>query len=192
MRRVILAAGLAALALAACEERRPPQPGETPAPEAPRAPSLNGFAYSASGDISGFFLPVSDVVIGDQALDHLFIGRASDFSDWQGGQRSDTFAPIMFEFEDRASELVTNEMGQEVRTNRPRVLPDAYAVSDDAIRFTGQHPTLGVVSFEGRLDTDALNQARRAIGSSQTVLTGALRVGERTFEGQSFVWYGGD
>jgi hypothetical protein len=48
------------------------------------------------------------------------------------------------------------------------------------------------VSFEGRLDQDALAKARRNLGDQGVVLKGTLKVGGRTFDGVSMRWWAGD
>lgn len=179
----LTAAGLAALAVAACDPPAPP--GDAPPPPAP------GFAHAMISDLSGYYLPSDEVSAGNWRLHHLFVGQAADFQAWEGGARSATFAPVMLEFEDAASPMVQTELG-EARSVTARVLPIAYAVSDTAVSFSGRSPELGRVTFEGRLDPGALATARRNLGGDGVVMTGRLRVGGQTIEGVRMTWWMGD
>lgn len=182
-----------ALLASACDQA--PEPADAPAgstsPDAPKA--LAGFAHSIQGDLSGYYMPVTEVTAGKYKLTHAFIGQGREFTAWEKGERSQTFAPVMFEFADTSSQIVTNEMGGENHSVTVRVLPTAYAVTDGAVRFAGTSPELGEVTFEGTLDANALATARRNLGASEApVLTGTLRAGGQTFEAQQFGWWVGD
>lgn len=137
------------------------------------------FTHDIGDDLSGYYRPAAEVVVGKYRLTHLFLGQANDFSAWEGGAKGRAFGPVMIEFADAAGATA-------------RVLPKAYAVSDRRVRFAGSHPDLGEVSFEGALDAGALATARRNLGDEAPVLSGALRVGGRSFGNQKFRWYGGD
>ena len=182
-RRLVAAAVLGALAVASCD--RPTPPGDAPAPPAP------GFAHAMTADLSGYYLPVGEVAVGQWRLHHLFVGQAADFESWEGGSRSATFAPVMLQFEDATSPMVQTELG-ETRSVTARVLPTSYAVSDTAVAFSGQSPELGRVAFEGRLDAGALATARRNLGGDGVVMTGRLTVGGQTLDGVRLTWWMGD
>ena len=175
MRRIlILSAAALALALAACE---PPAPGKTGEGGGAAAPA-RAFASSQQDDLSGYYIPADQMAANGWTFHHIFIGQASDFEAWEAGQRSATFAPIMIEFEDASSPMVQTEMG-ESRSGRARILPTSYSVSDDRVRF------------EGRLDPEALAEARRNLGDENPVLTGTLSVGRTQF-GVRLRWWAGD
>ena len=172
-----LIAGALLLALAGCERAATPsETTETSAdPDGPAA--LSGFAHRMEGDVSGTYGPVTPVRIEGQALQYLFIGQERDFRTWEDGEDQDGPPPVGFRFEPGAV----------------RVAPSAYAVTDGALRFSGEHPTLGRITFEGDLDAGALAQSRRVLGGDGApVLTGTLRVAGQTFENQSFSWRSGD
>ena len=179
-----------ALALGACE--RPSGPAGEPANVA--APSAaTAFSHAVSDDQSGFYIPVTAPTIGKYQLSYLSLGQATEFASWEAGERMATYAPVMFEFDDTSSSMVTGETGAETRSVTVRVLPTSYSVTDGAVRFSGSSPELGAVSFEGSLDQGALATARRNLGGGEApVLTGTLRVGGRTFANQEFRWFGGD
>ena len=171
---VLLAAALAGLA--ACDNFQ--APASTGGGETPAAVS-KAFRHEISGDLSGYYIPATEVAIGKYRLTHLFLGQRADFSQWEGGGKSETFGPVMFEFADASGATV-------------RVLPKAYLVEDGRVRFAGSSPELGEVSFEGALDQGALATARRNLGEEAPVLSGTLRAGGQSFPGQKFRWYGGD
>lgn len=169
----------------------PPAPPEPVAAVPP--PTVEGFAHQAGADLFGYYLPVSDVQVGDLKLSHLHIGDEAEFQAWEAAQgRGPTnFAPIMFQFDDLSSPTVANELGGQTPEVIVRVLPTGYGVSDGIVRFVGTDPTLGLVIFEGRFVAGAL-QRERTVAEGQAVLQGNLTIGDRIFEGQSFSWIGGD
>lgn len=178
MRRILILSA-AGLALAACE---PPARGKAGEGERAAAPA-GAFASRQQDDLSGYYIPADQEAAGGWTFHHLFIGQASDFQAWEAGRRSPTFAPIMIEFEGA-------ETG-EGRGGRARVLPSAYSVSDDRVRFEGRSQALGRVRFEGRLDPEALAQARRNLGDESPVLTGTLSVAGRS-QAVRLRWWAGD
>jgi len=172
---ILLAAALAGLA--ACDDFQTRSPAA--ADEKPAAAVSRAFRHEITGDLSGYYIPATEVAIGKYRLTHLFLGQGADFSQWEGGGKSETFGPVMFEFADESGATV-------------RVLPKAYLVEDGRVRFAGSSPELGEVSFEGALDQGALATARRNLGEEAPVLSGTLRAGGQSFPGQKFRWYGGD
>lgn len=175
-----LAVLLGALTLASCDSGR--EPAGPPAP---------AFTHTAAGDVSGYYLPIDPVTVGKWSFDHVFIGQAAEFQSWQGGERSETFAPVMLQFDDTTSPMVQTEIG-EARSVTARVLPTSYSVNDADVRFEGRSPELGVVMFSGRLDSGALATARRNLGDEGTVLTGSLKVGDAPAQAVRMRWWMGD
>jgi hypothetical protein len=180
-RSIVLAASL--LVLASCD--RPDRPVDVPPPAA------SAFSYASTGDLSGYYMPASEVRFGKWSFDHLFVGQAAEFRSWTAGDRGATFAPVMLVFEDVASPVVQTELG-EARGVTARVLPTRYAVSDERVQFEGTSPELGRVSFDGRLDPGALATSRRNLGDEGVVLTGALTAGDQTVRDVRLRWWMGD
>lgn len=166
---VLLAAALA-LTVAACDRGAAPD----------KTAQATAFTHDLPEDVSGYYIPTTAVQVGDWRLHHLFLGQVPDFMAWRDGQRTAGFAPIMMEF----------EAGDKAR--RTRLIPTAYDVTEDRVRFEATSRELGAVSFEGRLDQDALAKARRNLGDQGVVLKGTLKVGGRTFDGVSMRWWAGD
>lgn len=184
--RFLAVAGLTALlAVASCD--RPETQGE--APSAPA--TATAFGHSMSSDLSGYYMPASEVRIGKWSFDHVFVGQAQDFEAWEGGTRSGTFGPVMLQFDDVTSPMVETEIG-EARSITARVLPTAYSVTDDRITFQGRSAELGAVRFEGALDSGALATARRNLGDEGVVVTGQLTVGDAAAQNVQLRWWGGD
>lgn len=173
------------LALSGCD--RPSEPaGKAAAPAASAA-----FSYEATNDLSGYYVPAAEVRVGKWGLHDVFVGQRSDFDDWRSGTRTGTFAPVMIEFEDVTSPMVETEIG-EARAGQARVLPTRFTVTDSAVRFEGDSPELGRVTFEGRLDAGALATARRNLGDDGVVVTGTLVAGGQTVRDVRLHWFGGD
>jgi len=179
-RILIGAALLAAFAVTACEQ--PSAPGEAP----PAA-----FSHTAAADLSGYYMPAGPVRIGDWSLDHVFVGQASEFDSWEGGARSETFAPVMIQFDDATSPMVATELG-EAHSVSARVLPTRYTVTDTSVAFEGESPELGRVVFDGRLDPGALATSKRNLGGDGVVMTGTLTAGGQTLRDVRLRWWMGD
>lgn len=185
---VLLACGGVVAGVAGCDDFQPRSSGGT---EPTAAPAAAAFRSDLSGDISGYYMPTVEVRAGDWLLRNAFIGQEADFAGWEGGTRRGVFAPMMFEFEDVTSPMTATELG-EVRSGQIRVLPSRYEVTDGRVVFEGRADGVGVVSFNGRLDGDALATARRNLGDESPVLVGTLSVGGRKFDGVRFRWWAGD
>jgi len=191
-RRIALAGcGIAALALAGCEP--PLEPADaTAANESVDTASLpEGFSSNIPDDVSGFYMPTIEVRQGSWRLDHVFMGRAEDFSAWEAGTREGQFAPVMLEFVDESSPTVETELG-EVHTGRVRVLPRFYSVENGLLRFVGVSEALGVVQLDARLNDEALATARRNLGAEGAVLNGTLTLGQGAPQAVGFRWWAGD
>jgi len=166
----ILLAGALALTAASCERGAAPD----------KATQAAVFKHDLPEDVSGYYIPTTALQVGDWRLHHLFMGQVPDFMAWRDGQRTAGFSAIMMEF----------EAGD--KTRRTRLIPTAYDVTETRVRFQATSRDLGAVSFEGRLDQDALATARRNLGDQGVVLKGTLKVGGRTFDGVSMRWWAGD
>lgn len=184
MRIRTLAAVFAVLAAAACD--RPAEPADAPA-----TPAANAFSYASTSDLSGFYMPSSEVRIGKWELGHIFVGQSAEFQEWTGADSTATFAPVMVEFSDATSPMIETEMG-ETRSIKARVLPTRYAVSDDRIEFEGTTPETGAVRFEGRIDQGALATSRRNLGDEGVVVTGTLTAAGQTVNDVKLRWWMGD
>lgn len=180
-RILIGAALLAVFAVTACD--RPTAPGAAPAPAA--------YSHATTADISGYYMPAESVRIGQWSLDHLFVGQASEFESWEDGSRSETFAPVMLQFDDASSPMVATELG-EAHSVTARILPTRYEVTDTSVTFEGRSPELGRVAFDGRLDPDSLATAKRNLGGDGVVMTGTLTAGGQTVRDVRLHWWMGD
>jgi hypothetical protein len=145
--RALALAGFVAVALAGCS----PPAGNGPA-------AGSGFSSRVSEDLSGEYAPAAPVAVGGKALEGLYLGHADDFAAYERGERVPGFAPVML------------MLGGE------RVLPAAYRVTDDRVRFEGRAGGTPV-RLEAEIDLDALAEARRTLGGDDAVITGTLRVG---------------
>jgi hypothetical protein len=175
------AAVLAALAVTSCD--RPAT--STGAPESV------AFSHATTTDISGYYMPLEPVRLGKWSLEDVFVGPSSEFDSWEGGARSEPFGPVMIEFEDATSPMVETELG-EAHSISVRVLPTRYSVTDTAVRFEGDSPELGRVTFEGVLDQGALATSKRNLGGDGIVLTGDLTAAGQTVRGVRLMWWMGD
>lgn len=180
-RRLVAAALLGALAVASCERTS----GSSEAPPAA------AFSHALTADISGYYMPEQPVRIGQWSLDHVFVGQASEFASWEGGSRGETFGPVMIQFDDATSPRVATELG-EAHSVTARVLPTRYEVTDASVAFEGRSPELGRVTFEGRLDPEALATSKRNLGGDGVVMTGTLTAGSQTVQGVRLRWWMGD
>lgn len=158
------------MAVAGCD-----RPAERPA----QPPGGSVFTHDISADQSGYYRPLTPVRTGDWTLIHLFIGQDTAFTAWEDGERITGLAPVTLEFEDATG-------------TRTRVVPSRYSVTDSTISLAGRSEELGEVTFDGRLDADALATARRNLGDQGAVVTGSLKAGGRSFSGVRFRWWAGD
>jgi len=189
------------LALSACkrkEEAVPPQPVAVaptppPTPATPVAATpVTGYSHSGTLDAAGYYLPQTEIRVGEFKLNHLGVGAASDFIQWEQGDRNSVFGPVLLQFDDVTSPVQTNELGGEAHSISVRVLPSAYSVDGKTLRFVGQDPKLGKVAFEGAFQTAALAQAKAEGSGPQAVLTGTLQVGSTRISNASFTFFAGD
>ena len=162
-------------------------------PAVPVDPSFTGMRRPRGDEQFGYYLPVNEVKVGDYRLDNLHVAGQMGFNDWETGQRTKTYAPVMLEFVDITSPARKNALGNVVYSVKLKVLPDAYAVTDERIRLVGKHPKLGDVRLDVKLDPVALKKTKSVKGKDDlTVATGALQVGDTPFKDVAFTWRGGD
>ncbi|MBB3890055.1 hypothetical protein GGQ61_000752 [Phenylobacterium haematophilum] len=162
-------------------------------PAVPVDPSFTGMRRPRGDEQFGYYLPVNEVKVGDYRLDNLHVAGQMGFNDWETGQRTKTYAPVMLEFVDITSPARKNALGNVVYSVKLKVLPDAYAVTDERIRLVGKHPKLGDVRLDVKLDPVALKKTKGVKGKDGlTVATGALQVGDTPFKDVAFTWRGGD
>lgn len=197
-------AGLAlAVVLGGCnpadDAQAPAAPATPPPAAAVEAPdpsaAFTGFSHVQDENLFGYYLPTQEVRIGDLRLDHLHIGSEMEFVAWEQGERMETYGPVMLQFSDVSSPLVTNELGQETHSRQVRVLPSAYRVGEGDLRFVGSAPEIGEVRLDGQLDLDLLRQAQAAGpsgGEAAPLLRIAAQIGPERLETLSFFWFGGD
>ena len=190
-RIALVACGVAALALAACDP--PLEPADAPAAKGSvdTADLPEGFSNDLQDDVSGFYMPTTEVRQGPWRLDHVFLGQQQDFAAWEGGTREGQFAPVMLEFVDEASPTVQTELG-EIHTGRVRVLPRFYSVENGLLRFVGVSEELGIVQLDAQLNDEALAIARRNLGAEGAVLNGTLGLGDAPPQAVGFRWWAGD
>lgn len=170
VRSFTVVGALLLMAVAGCD-----RPVERPA----QPPGGSAFTHDISADQSGYYRPLTPVRSGDWTLIHLFIGQDAAFTAWEDGERIAGLAPVMLEFEDATG-------------TRTRVVPSRYTVTDRTVRLEGRSAELGEVSFDGRLNADALATARRNLGDEGAVVTGTLKAGGQTVSGIGLRWWAGD
>ncbi|MFZ3006454.1 MAG: hypothetical protein WA047_09770 [Phenylobacterium sp.] len=202
MRNLLTATALAAL-LAGCNQQ---SGGQTEAsssgfqpPAAPAAalavpaPAAGGFSHVKGEDVFGYYIPNTEVKVGNWRLENISFGLEEDFTAWEGGAQDGPAGPIMFDFVDVTSANGENEMGQTTYAKTIRVLPTSYKIGGGDLKFTGKDATLGVVQLDGTIDMAALKRARTAgPGAQETILRTGLMVGSTPFKNLSFNWFGGD
>jgi hypothetical protein len=186
---VLLAACSPAAEQAAADQAKAP----VAEPAVPVDPSFTGMRRPKGDDQFGYYLPVNEVKVGDYRLDNLHVAGQMGFNDWETGQRTKTYAPVMLEFVDITSPARKNALGNVVYSVKLKVLPDAYAVTDERIRLVGKHPKLGDVRLDVKLDPATLKKTKGTKGKDGlTVAQGALQVGDTPFKDVAFTWRGGD
>lgn len=162
-------------------------------PAVPVDPTFTGLTRPKGDEQFGYYLPTAEVKIGKYRLDNLHIAGRQGFNDWESGQRTKTYAPVMLEFVDITSPARKNALGNVVYSVKLKVLPTAYLVTDDHVRLVGSHPKLGEVRLDAKIDPKALKKSNAAKGKDGGVVAaGALQVGTTPFNQVSFTWKGGD
>lgn len=197
MRSALVATACVAVLLASCSQSSEDTKTEAKAPVAPPAvpadPTFTGLTRPKGDAQFGYYLPTTEVKVGDYRLDNLHIAGQQGFNDWESGQRTKTYAPVMLEFVDITSPARKNALGNVVYSVKLKVLPTAYLITDDRVRMVGSHPKLGEVRIDAKIDAAALRKSKAAKGKDgAVVVTGPLQVGDIPFGSVSFKWLGGD
>ena len=198
MRNALLATACVAVLLAGCGQSADQAKTEAPAaptapPAVPPDPSFTGLTRPKGDAQFGYYLPTTEVKVGNYRLDTLHIAGQQGFNDWESGQRTKTYAPVMLEFVDVTSPARKNALGNLTYSVKLKVLPTAYLVTDERVRMVGSHPKLGEVRIDARIDPAALRKSKAAKGKDgAVVITGPLQVGDTPFNSVSFTWLGGD
>lgn len=162
-------------------------------PAVPADPTFTGMTRPKGDAQFGYYLPTTEVKVGDYRLDNLHIAGRLGFDDWESGQRTKTYAPVMLEFVDVTSPARKNALGNVTYSVKLKVLPSAYLVTDDRVRMVGSHPKLGEVRLDARIDAAALKRSKSVKGGDgAVVVVGPLQVGDTPFGSVAFKWLGGD
>ena len=201
------APALALLLLAACDTKTeappPSQPTEqrtaaappvaAPAPVAEAAPT--GFKHDPAVELTGFYFTETATKSGNWKLESLSIGSPSDFTDWEAGKRTTTYAPIFMHFEDITSPTAENELGQTYHKVSFRLLPASYSVDSKTLIYRAQDARVGEVVLELYPDLAAYKTARTTGpngGAPQRVFTGSLQIGAERIRNISFFYHPGE
>jgi hypothetical protein len=161
------------------------------------AGDLRGFTWNTKADLFGYYMPSPEIRFGKFVLDNFAVGDPSSFRDFAAGKlKGQPYAPVMFAFSDTTSPKVHGETCDTYK-NTPRVLPAAYALSGNALRFVGTDKQIGVVAFTGTLNLKAVKAAQNAQSTGSAapdapVLKGDLSIGGKTYKNVTFTWFGGD
>ncbi|MFD3262562.1 hypothetical protein [Phenylobacterium ferrooxidans] len=171
----------------------PPVEAPVGTPAAAPAAAPAGFSHVKGDDLFGYYIPNTEVKVGDFRLENITFGPEDDFNRWEAGEQGGPWGPIMFDFVDVTTQKGENELGQPIYTKTIRVLPTSYKIGGGNLQFTGTDVSLGQVQFDGTIDMAALKRARAGgPGTQETVLRTGLSIGGTPFKNLSFSWYGGD
>jgi len=194
--RIVLGVLAVGLAVAACQPRTATEPVASeaaPAAASDATATTPAFSHDPAVDAFGFYMPTSDIQVGNLRLDNIAVGTPDELREWEAGKRTETYAPVMMTFEDVTSPMQSNEMGGESHSVQVRVLPVRYAVDGHTLSFAGKDAKLGDVLFQGSWDMAAIKKAQGGEPAGDApVLTGRLTAGGKTFEDARFTWFGGD
>ncbi|MBX9585780.1 MAG: hypothetical protein K2X50_00845 [Gammaproteobacteria bacterium] len=163
-------------------------------PQTPIVSAFRDFSHDNTVDISGYYLPKQKIKIGKFQLHNLSVGDLHELKSWESGKnRSTTYAPVMFIFEDLSSKRIQTEIG-EAYSNQPRVLPSTYSIKGNTITFSGMNKQVGRVTFKGTLDIKKLSmiQTNNTLDADQIILRGNLTIAGKRFKDFTFSWWEGD
>jgi hypothetical protein len=162
--------------------------------------AIIGFSHDNRIELFGYFLPPDGTKTGHFVLHDFAIGQLDDMKKWESGkERSDAYAPVMFQFTDLTSKMIKNEESGEMEHQDVRVLPSAYRIKGNTIAFIGASKEIGTVVFTGTLDTKRVIALNANVASADPkqlpedgVMKGDLTIAGKTFKNMSFSWFGGD
>ncbi|HET7335271.1 MAG TPA: hypothetical protein VFI93_09145 [Rhizomicrobium sp.] len=185
----IMALGVGALIASGGAGLAQDQTKPTPGPK-------SAYVRTVTGDVFGYFMPMTTVKIGNYELSSFSFGTPGDFESWEKGvQVIPTYAPFMFEFDDVTSTPTQDETGAQGYAVSRRIFPTAYRITPNHISFKGHDAELGDVSFEGTLDLAALKAEQSDDDSEddeKPIVDGTLIADGKTFAHIKFSWFGGD
>ena len=158
-------------------------------------PLAGWYHHQPKFDATGYYLPVAPVAAGTWRLRNLTIGTPRELADFAAGRRPPaSYAPFIIELENAASPTEPDGNGEAVPVGQARILPSAYDISPNFVRFRARDRRFGEVTFEGKFDAAALARAKNAAATStpETVLIGRLTIGTLVLDGLKFSWTIGD
>ncbi len=143
------------------------------------------FSHDNTDDLFGYYIPKQVIKVGKFRLHNLSLGDLNEFKNWESGkERSNTYAPVMFTFEDLSSKRIQTELG-EAFSNQPRVLPCTYLIKGNKIFFSGANKQVGQVIFAGTLEIKKRD-------TKPIILKGNLTIAAKTYKNVTFTWMPGD
>ena len=153
---------------------------------------MSGQIYASDIELGGYYLPASDVSVGDVYLDHISLGMAWEFEEFLAGGE-ETFPPVSLHFEDRSSPTGGGELGNTYYEVTHWFQPENFLVTGSALSFSGTHELLGDIRFEGSFDAGQVAAMQNGDPHlAETALTGTMHIGEAVFEDVHFQGWLGD
>lgn len=153
------------------------------------------FTHQKKADLSGFYMPQSEIRVGTVVLNHIAISTESEFKAYEAAKtHEDPYAPVMAQLDDTSSKKGENELGQTYYEKSERLLPTSYAVSTGKLAFTATSKTLGPVTFTGKPDMKVIKAGKASLShvTETPALTGTLTIGTTVFKDVTFIWWGGE
>ena len=154
------------------------------------AGALRPFRHDGRHDVSGVYLPANPVRIGKWQLADIRMDTLEQFAAYEANPHPTAAdAPVELMFDDMTSPEMRIE-GHATRARTHQGVPSSYDVEGGRVNFAGSDDVLGAFQFKGYLAFSALGRARKTNGSDETVLSGTLTVGGKTFANLGFTWSG--
>lgn len=201
--RSIFCTAIASTFLIACGNSAATDPGTTEAANAVEADhhtadepathdndGVNGQIFAADTELFGYYMPDTDVGVGDIRLDNIAVGMDWEFEEFFAGQ-PERYQPLVMAFDDVSSPTGVGELGNTYYEVTYAVFPENFLITDTSLTFSGTHEAIGDYSFEGTFNAaqvEAFHEGFPAEGA----LTGTLRIGDEVFEDISFQGWMGD
>ncbi|MCF8878347.1 hypothetical protein L5876_00780 [Hyphobacterium sp. SN044] len=152
--------------------------------------AANSQVFAAETELFGYYLPDTDVGIGDIRLDHIAIGMDWEFEEFFAGQ-PENYQPFVMAFDDVSSPTGIGELGNTYYEVSYAVFPENFLITDEALTFSGTHEVIGAYSFEGTFNAQQVEAFHEGL-PAEGALTGTLRIGDDVFENVSFQGWLGD